>query len=332
MILRSPFAKAQGVLISSVLLGGAIASAAQAQDAARPTLKIVVPFAAGGGVDVVARIIVQKLGEELKQTVVIENRGGAGGTLAAAAVARSAPDGTTVLFGTGGTHGTNSSVYSKLSYDPVRDFIPVVLVSQSPLLLIAKKDLPANNFKEFAELAKLSPQPLIYASYGPGSVNHLNTELLASQIGFKTSHVPYRGAAPALVDVLGGRIDFMIDGVSTAIGYVDAGTIKLLAVAGARRTPLKPDVRTIGESGLPGYDASVWFGFFAPAGTPKAAVDQINTATNATLASPQVKEAFTKLGIEGVGGGPEELARRVKIELEKWPALVREKNISVNPG
>ena len=228
------------------------------------------PFVAGGGVDVVARIIAPKLCEELGQSVIIENRGGAGGMLGAAAVAQAPADGYTFLLGTGSTHGTNSAVYAKLSYDPVRDFEPVVLVSQSPLLMVVPPSLPAKSVAEFIALAQSKPGQLSFGSYGTGSINHLGAELFNSMAHIQTNHVPYRGSAPALTDLVGGRLDFVFDGVSTSLGYVQAGTLRLLGVAGLNRTPVLPDAPTISEAGVPGFDTSVWFGLFAPARNAEA--------------------------------------------------------------
>jgi tripartite-type tricarboxylate transporter receptor subunit TctC len=317
------------LLLCAVLLAIGGARFAQAQDYPHQTVKIVVPFAPGGGVDVVARIIAPKLGEELGQSVIIENRGGAGGMLGAAAVAQAAPDGYTFLLGTGSTHGTNSAVYTKVSYDPVRDFAPVVLVSQSPLLMVVRPTLPAKSVTEFIALARSGPGKLTFGSYGTGSINHLGAELFNSMAKIQTNHVPYRGSAPALTDLIGGRIDYTFDGVSTSLGYVRAGTLRLLGVAGPSRSPVLPDAPTISESGLPGFDTTVWFGLFAPAGTPKAALDKVNSKMNAVLATPQVKESFAKLGFEARGGGPDVLATRVQTEMKKWTDLVREKNIRI---
>jgi tripartite-type tricarboxylate transporter receptor subunit TctC len=317
------------LVVSTALLAalGAAPSPAQAQDYPTQTVKIVVPFVAGGGVDVVARIIAPKLGEELGQSVIIENRGGAGGMLGAAAVAQAPPDGYTFLLGTGSTHGTNSSVYAKVSYDPVRDFVPVVLVSTSPLLLVVRPTLPAKNVSELIALARGKPGELTFGSYGTGSINHLGAELFNSMAKIQTNHVPYRGSAPALTDLIGGRLDFTFDGVSTSLGYIQAGTIKLLGVAAPARSPVLPDEPTIAESGLPGFDTMVWFGLFGPAGTPKPVVDLINRKANAVLASQAVRDSFAKLGIEAAGGGSDVLAAKVQNEMRKWADLVREKNI-----
>ena len=290
-------------------------------------MKLVVPFVAGGGVDVVARIVAPRLAEQLGQSVIIENRGGAGGMLGAAAVAQAPPDGYTLLFGTGSTHGTNSNVYARLPYDPVRDFVPVVLVSTSPLLLIVPAASPAKSVGEFIALARSRPGQLSFGSYGTGSINHLGAELFNSMAKIEASHVPYRGSAPMLTDMIGGRLDYALDGVSTSLGYIEAGTVRLLGVAGPNRSPVLPDRPTVAESGLPGFDTMVWFGLFAPAGTPKPSVDVINAKTNAVLALPQVKQSFAKLGIEPAAGGPQILADKVQSELAKWATLVREKNI-----
>jgi tripartite-type tricarboxylate transporter receptor subunit TctC len=304
-----------------------LAPSARAQDYPNQTVKIVVPFVAGGGVDVVARIIAPKLSEELGQSVIIENRGGAGGALGAAAVAQSPPDGYTLLVGTGSTHGTNSNVYARLSYDPVRDFVPVVLLSSSPLLLIVPPSLPARTVKELIALGRSRPGELSFGSYGTGSINHLGAELYNSMAGIQANHVPYRGSAPAMTDLIAGRLNYMFDGVSTSLGYLQAGTIRMLGVAGPTRSPVLPDQPTISEAGLPGYDTMVWFGLFAPTGTPKPVVAYLNAKANAVLSSRSVREALKKLGVEAVGGSPDVLANKVQSELQKWATIVREKNI-----
>jgi tripartite-type tricarboxylate transporter receptor subunit TctC len=324
MIIFGKMLRIHVLALCALLLG---ATFARAQDYPNQTVKIVVPFVAGGGVDVVARIVAPRLAEELGHSVIIENRGGAGGMLGAAAVAQAPPDGYTLLFGTGSTHGSNSNVYARLPYDPVRDFVPVVLVSTSPLLLIVPPTSPAKSVSEFIALARSRPRQLTFGSYGTGSVNHLGAELFNSMAKIEANHVPYRGSAPMLTDMIGGRLDYALDGVSTSLGYIEASTVRLLGVAGPNRSPVLPDRPTVAESGLPGFDTMVWFGLFAPAGTPKPIVDVINAKTNAVLALPRVKESFQKLGIEPAGGAPQVLADKVKSELAKWAALVREKNI-----
>ncbi len=316
--------------LGATLLATVSLAAANAEDYPNQTMKIVVPFVAGGGVDGVARIVAPKLGEELRQSVIIENRGGAGGMLGAAAVAQSPPDGYTLLLGTGSTHGTNSNVYPRLPYDPVRDFVPIVPVSSSPLILIVPPSLPARSVDELIALARSRPGELSFGSYGTGSINHLGAELFNSMAGIQANHVPYRGSAPMITDLIGGRLHYAFDGVSTSLGYVEAGTVRMLGVAAPGRSPVLPDRPTIAESDLPGFDTMVWFGLFAPAGTPKAVVDLVNRKTNTVLAAPRVREAFAKLGIEPVGGAPDVLTDKVRTELQKWTTIVREKNIRLD--
>lgn len=317
-------------LVAAALTIVAAAVPAGAQQYPGQVIKIVVPFTAGGAVDVVARIVAPKLSEAFGQPVIIENKGGAGGVLGATTVAEAAPDGYTLLVGTVSTQGTNSAVYTKLSYDPVRDFAPIVLLSKSPLVMEARPALPAKNVREFIALAKSEPGKITFGSYGVGSINHLVAELFNSMAGIQTRHVPYRGSAPMLQDLLGGQIDYAFDGVSTSAGYVSSGTLRLLGIASAERTPVLPDAPTIAESGLPGFDNPVWFGLFAPAGTPAAIVQKLNARMNDILAMPDVKAAFVKLGFQTGGGSPDDLARRVDSEIGKWTALVREKNIHVD--
>src|SRR5271170_2845587 len=294
--------------LGALLVGLTSAMSSAAPNYPEQIIKIVVPFTAGGGVDVVARIIAPKLGDAIGQTVIVENRGGAGGMVGATVVAQAAPDGYTLLMGTVSTHGTNVSVYSKLSYDPVRDFTPVVLVSQSPLMMVTRPTLPAKTVAEFIALARREPGKLSFGSYGVGSINHFGAELFNIMANIQTNHVPYRGSAPALADLMGGQIDFVFDGVSTSLGYAKSGMVGMLGVTTLTRTPVLPEAPTIAEAGLPGFDITVWFGLFAPAGTPKPIVDKINSKMNEVLAEPDVKESFAKLGFEPGGGSPVALA------------------------
>lgn len=303
---------------------------ASAQNYPGQPIKLVVPFPAGGGVDLVARIIAAPLSQQLGQPVIVENRSGAGGAVGAVSVAQAQPDGYTLLIGANSTHGTNPSVQTKQSYDPVRDFAPVVLVSTSPLFLLAANALPAASAEELIALARRSPGKLNFGSYGNGSITHLTAELFNSMAGIQTNHVPYRGSAPALTDLVAGRIDFAFDGVS-ALGYVKAGSLRALATAGAKRTPSVLDRPAIAEAAVPGFDISLWFGVFAPAATPRVAVDLLNGKTNTVLAEPPVRQAIEKIGMEPAGGDPAVLARRVETELRRWSTLAREKNIRVDP-
>jgi tripartite-type tricarboxylate transporter receptor subunit TctC len=328
MTMRRTVRWIHAVSVAAILAAGN--HAGLAADYPSQTIKVVVPFVAGGGVDVVARIIVPRLSALLGQSIIIENRGGAGGALGATAVAQSAADGYTLLLGTGSTHGTNSSVYAKLSYDPARDFAPIALVSTSPLVLVANTTVPAKTAKELIALAKAKPGEIAFGSYGTGSINHLTAELLNSMAGIQTNHVPYRGSAPMMTDLIGGRIQFAFDGVATSLGYIQGGKVNMLGVSGIKRSPIHPNEPTISESATPGFDATVWFGLFTPAGTPKAAVDLLNTRVNTVLANPEVKAALLKLGLEPAGGDPSVLAAKVQSEMQKWTKLVREKNIRID--
>src|SRR3954465_7059059 len=314
------FAAAALVVATSVAAGAA--------DYPSQTIKIVVPFPPGGGVDVVARVIAPRLGELLGQSVIIENRGGAGGSVGATFVAQAPRDGYTLLMGTASTHGTNPNVYTKLGYDPVRDFAPVALITSAPLMLVANNDLPVKTAADLIALAK-KPGTLSFGSYGTGSSNHLVAELLNTMAGIETNHIPYRGSAPMMTDLIGGRIQFAFDGIAVTLGYIRGNTIRLLGVSTGKRSPVLPDEPTIAESAIPGFESSVWFGLFAPAGTPKAVVDLLNAKVNAALAPPEVREGFLRAGNEPAGGGPEILAAKGQTELQKWTTIVREKNIRI---
>src|SRR6266581_4893210 len=270
--------------------------AAHAADYPSQTVKIVVPFPPGGGVDVVARVIAPRLGELLGQSVIIENRGGAGGSVGATFVAQAPRDGYTLLMGTASTHGTNPNVYTKLGYDPVRDFVPIALITSAPLMLVANNAVPVKTAAELIALAKTKPGALSFGSYGTGSNNHLIAELLNTMAGIETSHIPYRGSAPMMTDLIGGRIQFAFDGIAVTLGYIRGNAIRPLGVSTSKRSPVLPDEPTISESAVPGFESSVWFGLFAPTGTPKAVVDLLNSKVNAALAPPEVREGFLKVG------------------------------------
>jgi tripartite-type tricarboxylate transporter receptor subunit TctC len=319
------------ILNFSVLLIAASLVVADEPASAQPypsqTVKLVVPFPAGGGVDLVARIIAPPLASELGQTVIVENRAGAGGALGAVAVAQAPSDGYTLLLGANSTHGTNPSVQTQKSYDPVGDFAPIALVSSSPFFLLSHPKSAATSVEELIALARREPGKLNYGSYGLGSINHLTGELFNSMAGLQTNHIPYRGSAPALTDLIAARLDFVFDGVST-VNYVKAGSLRALATTGAKRAQAFPDLPTIGAA-VPGFDVSLWFGLFAPKNTPQAVIDLLNTKMNLVLREERVREGLQKIGMEPVGGAPAVLARQVDDELRKWSNLAREKNITI---
>jgi tripartite-type tricarboxylate transporter receptor subunit TctC len=314
---------------AALLLGAALHALAQTYPA--QTVKIVVPFPAGGGIDMIARVIAPKLSEALGQSVIVENRAGAGGSLAATAVAKAPADGYTVLLGTGSTHGTNAVVYSKLGYDPTRDFAPIVPVATSPLMLVTHPSVPAKSVKELIELARSKPDELKYSSFGTGGLNHLAGELFSARAQIKTIHVPYRGTAPAMNDLIAGQVQYSFESVQASIAHIQAGTIRLLAAAGDERATLLPDAPTVSESGVPGFAAISWSGIFAPAGTPKQVVELLNGKMNPILASPEVKASLAKLGVDTLGGSPDKLAGMVEAEIRKWTDIARERNIRIEP-
>ena len=294
------------------------------------TIRMVVPFPVGGGADLAARVVATNISPMLGQPVVVENYGGAGGTIGTAKAAQATPDGYTIFVGTPSTHGTNKAVLANLSYDPIRDFSPIALIGTSPFLLIVNPGVPANSAKELIALAKAKPGDLNYASFGNGSINHLGAELFNSMAGIDVKHIAYRGGAPALADVIAGRIQYTFDGTA-ALPAIRASQVRLLAVGSAQRWHVFPDVPTVAESALPGFDLSTWYGLFAPAKTPQPVIDLLNARLNAVLQLPQTKEAFAKMGFDPAGGAPDVLVKKVQNEVGKWVAVAKEKNIKVEP-
>ena len=315
-------------MIRAFFLALAFATSAHAQQYPAQPVKLIVPFPVGGGADIAARVVAQHLGTELGQAVFVESYGGAGGTIGTSRAAQAAPDGYTLFVGTPSTHGTNPAVYSKLPYDPIRDFTPIGLIGSSPFLLIAHPSVKAQSAKELIALARSHPGELNYASFGNGSINHLGLELFNSLANIDAKHVPYRGGAPALADLIAGRVQYTFDG-SAALPAIRAGQVKLLAVGSAQRWHVFADTPTISESALPGFELTTWYGLFAPAKTPQAVIDLMNTKLNAALAVPQAKESFAKMGFDPAGGAPDVLVKKVRDEVAKWTDIARQKNIHI---
>jgi tripartite-type tricarboxylate transporter receptor subunit TctC len=301
---------------------------AWAQQYPTQPIRLLVAFPAGGGADVAARILAVGLGEQLGQSVLVENISGAGGTIGTARAAHATPDGYTLLVGTPSTHGSNVAVYSKLDYDPVRDFAPVMLIGTSPFMLLASPSFDAKSVKDLIALAKAKPGQINYASYGNGSINHLAGELFASLADIDVAHVPYRGSAPAMTDLIAGRVQYTFDGPA-ALGQVKGGKVRLLAVTGKQRWSAFPDVPTVAESGVPGFDVVTWFGLFAPSGTPKAIVDLLNAKANAAIRTQAAKDGFAQLSLDAGGGGPDVLAKQVRAEIDKWVEIAHKRNIRI---
>jgi tripartite-type tricarboxylate transporter receptor subunit TctC len=306
-----------------------VASSAGAQPYPSKPIQLIVAFPAGGGADVAARVLASALGTALGQSVIVENVSGAGGTIGTAKAAHAAPDGYTLFLGTPSTHGTNAAVYPSLPYDPVKDFAPVMLIGTSPFMLLVAPNFEAKSVKELIALAKAKPGELNFASYGNGSINHLVGELFASMAGIEVTHVPYKGSAPAMADIIAGRVQYTFDGPA-ALGQVKGGKVKLLAVTSNGRWSIFPDVPTVADSGVAGFDAVTWFGLFAPAGTPKAIVDLLNDKANAAIRTQAAKEGFARLSVDVVGGAPDALAKQVRTEIDTWVTIARKRGIRIS--
>jgi tripartite-type tricarboxylate transporter receptor subunit TctC len=303
----------------------ACASSAHAQDKYPSKLvRLVVPFATGGSTDILARTLAQELSERVGQPVIVENKPGAGGTVGTDSVAKSKPDGYTLLLGTVSTHAAAVSLYEKLPYDPLRDFAPITEIATIPnLVVINPAAVPATSLPQLIQLAKKQPGKLTYASNGAGTSNHLATELLKSTAGIDIVHVPYKGSGPALIDLLGAQVSMMLDVVSTSYPHVKSGKLKALAVTGSARTSMLPEVPTVAEQGFPGFEAMVWFGMFAPAKTPAAIVEQLNKEFVAVIRSPKVKELIEGQGALIVASPPATFSKRIQGEIVKWRQVVK---------
>ena len=301
---------------------------AQSKFPDRP-ITIVVPFAAGGSTDIVARLVGQKMSELIGQNVVIENRAGAGGNAGSRAVASAPPDGYTLLMGTISTHALNTAVMKKMPYDPVTDFEPVSLLAVVPNVMIVNPAFPAKTVKECIDLLKANPGKYSYASSGNGTPLHLSGELFKTMAGVQMTHVPYRGAGPALNDVVGGVVPIMFDNLPSSAGHIKQGTLRGMAVLGKERASAFPDMPTMAEAGLPGYETYTWNALFAPAKTPADIVAKINDAANSALKDAMVKQRLTDVSANIVGSTPQALAAHVKAELEKWIPIAKAAGISI---
>ena len=285
-------------------------------------VRVVVPYPPGGPTDIVARVLFQQVAEATGQQFLIDNRAGAGGNIGAELVAKSPPDGYTVLIGTT-AHAINMSLFKNLNYDIQKDLIPVSLLTQGPLVLVAHPQFPASSVKEVIELAKTKSGGLNFASSGNGQSTHLSAELFNSMAGIKMAHVPYKGSAPALTDVMSGQVDVMFDTTLSAMPFVKAGKLKALGLTSAVRSPAAPDVPTIAESGLPGYEVFAWNGVLVPAGTPKAIIQQLNDHIRKAMLLPQVKDKFSAQGFAASWNSPESFGVFLKTEVDKWSRTVK---------
>jgi len=296
---------------------------AAAQDYPNRPVRVVVPFSPGGAVDGPMRMIAQELGKRWNQQVVIDNKPGAGATIGTEMVAKAPPDGYTLLLASQ-TNAISASLYPKLSYDPIEDFTPISLIGREPGVLVVNPALPVKSFQEFVTYVKARPGQVDYASSGNGSGQHLFMAMLASMTGMKLSHVPYRGSGQATADLLGGQVMASIPGTAGMVGHIKGGKLRPLAVTGSKRSPQLPDVPTIAESGVPGYEAYVWMGLMAPKGTPAAVVDRINRDVLEVLQTNEVRGYMSTSGIEIVGSTPAEFGAFFRAERDQWAKVVRE--------
>jgi tripartite-type tricarboxylate transporter receptor subunit TctC len=299
------------------------AVAVHAQSFPTRPLRFIVPFAAGGGSDLVARTVAQKLTEALGQPVIVDNRTGAAGSIGTEIAAKAPPDGHALLLGSNGPLAINPSLYARLPYDAARDFAPVALVTLMPFLLVTHPSLPVRSVRDLVALARSRPGQLNYASPGNGSSTHLANELLKAMTGMQMTHIPYKGVAPAATDLVSGQVQVLTGDLSTLLPHVNAGKMRGIAVTSSRRSSLLRDMPTVAESGVPGYDATGWFGVLVPAATPPAIIERLNAAIIKGTASPDARERLAALGGELAVGTPEQFASHLRSEAAKWGKVIR---------
>jgi tripartite-type tricarboxylate transporter receptor subunit TctC len=317
-----------GLMLVAASIAPAVAAAAENYPS-RP-IRIVAPSTPGDAPDVIARLVAERLSSALGQQVFVENHPGAGGVVGSDIVAKAAPDGYTLIIGNAGSHGINAAVYSKLPYDIQRDFAPVCQIAVAPNIMVVNPELPVNTVQQFIAYAKARPGKMNYASGGNGSSSHMSMELLKSVAGIDLVHVPYKGSSPALTDVITGQVSVMIVNMPPAVPFVKAGKLRALAVTTRNRSPLLPEVPTVAESGLPGFETVAWFGILAPAATPRDIIDRLSGEIAKIARSPAMRERLTSLGAQAVGSTPEEFAAIIAGDIAKWTPLARSVGITVD--
>lgn len=316
--------------LSALLAASLAAVPAAAQDAypSRP-IRLVIPFPPGGVVDILARMFTPRFGDGLKQSIVIDNRGGANGNIAVELVAKSQPDGYTLLFGQVSNLAVNPALYPNVPFDPVKDLAPVGLVASTPQLLVVSASSKLRSVADMIAEAKAKPGALSFASSGNGSLGHMAFELMQLSAGIKLLHIPFKGAGPALIDVMGGRAELFIAAQPALIGHIRGGKLRALAILTASQRPDLPDVPTLSTAGFPGYESSNWFAIMARAGTPPAIIARLNAELNRTIETPDVKARYENEGAAVLGGTPEQLARQLAADLEKWKRVVKDAGIKL---
>jgi tripartite-type tricarboxylate transporter receptor subunit TctC len=316
--------KTTNCCLALVMLAAPCVQPLLARDYPEKTIRLIVPYTPGGTADILARTIGQKMAESLGKQVIIDNRPGAGGNIGADLAAKAAADGYTILMGTVATHAINPNLYPKMPYDAAKDFAPIVLVATVPNLLVVNPSLSARNVKELIALAKAKPGELAFASAGNGTSQHLSGELFMKMTGTDMTHIPYKGSAPAVTDLVGGQVQLMFDNIPSSLPQVRAGKLRALAVTGPRRSPVLPDLPTLSEAGLPGFSITSWFALFAPAGTPAKILLRLNKEAGNAIASKELRQQWMAQGIEPAGGTPEQLAAFRRSEAPKWKKIIRD--------
>ncbi|MFO1279349.1 MAG: tripartite tricarboxylate transporter substrate binding protein [Burkholderiaceae bacterium] len=314
------------VLGASAGLGLLLGTSARAQAWPAKPIRLVVPFPAGGATDIFARALSQKLGEKLGVAVVVENRPGAGGTIGSDLVAKAPADGYTLLLATSSTHAIGPALNPKMPYDAVRDFTPICHVGNAPSIMLVPNGSPARTLKEWVDYARKNPGKLNYASSGNGTIVQLTAELFKSQAGLYLVHIPYKGTALAIPDLVSGKVDVLFDSLPTGLPHVRDGRLRALAVTSAQRTPMAPELPAVSEL-LPGFESNTWFGLYGPRGLSADVVARVNTGVNQALADPEVKDRLARLGIEGVGGTPAQFAQMATLDAGKWKKIIVERKI-----
>lgn len=313
-----------------IVTSGMAAPALRAAEYPVRPIRVVVPFPAGGNADILARIMAQKMAEAWRQSIVVDNRAGAAGIIGAEAAAKSAPDGYTLFLGTTGTQATNPAVYSKLPYDPQRDFAPISNFADSPFLLVTHPSLPVRAVKDLVALARVRPGQLHYASFGPGSSAHLVGEMLRSAAKIEIVHVAYKGGPPALADLMGGHIEMMFNLLPIVLPHAKAGRLRALGVTALRRAPALPDIPTFAEAGFADLEAGSWYGVLAPAGTPRDIIAKLHAEISRILALPDVRQRLAAEGAEPIGNTPEQFAEQIRGDAARWAKVARQAKVRID--
>ena len=317
------------LLAPMACIAQALVPAAVVMQGGDKTIRIVVPYPPGGTTDLLARAIAPRLGERLGQAVVVENKAGAGGVIGAQQVAKAAPDGRTLVFASIASHGIIPALQNPPPYDPVVDFTPITLVASTPNVLLANAELPTRDVRELIAMARAEPGKINFGSTSHGGSPHMAGDMRESMADIKMQHVPYKGGAPMLIDLMGGQIPIAFDNLPSSMVYIKAGKVRALAVTTSKRWPGAPEIPTMAEAGVPGYEVDAWFGLLAPAGTPRAVIDELNRNVIAVLKTPEVEKLFFEQGALPVGNTPEEFGAFIRAELAKWSKVAKTNNITL---